>query len=129
MPDDGHAVPSLGTRLRQTIVDFIARNLYLSELSPEFLCRRFNVSRAHLYRAFAADGGVAKVLRDMRLDAAYGELTDAGRATRSITEIAYSLGFSSASQLLRSFRTRFGITPKEARAHGGVLYRGEAADF
>lgn len=104
------------TGLRQRIVDFIARNIYVMELSPEFLCRRFHVSRAHLYRAFAQDGGVAKVLRDARLDAAYGELTQTAHAPRSITEIAYRLGFSSSNQLLRSFRSRFGVTPSEARA-------------
>jgi AraC-like DNA-binding protein len=104
-----------GTGLRQRIVGFITRNVHLLELSPEFLCRRFNVSRAHLYRAFAKDGGVAKVLRDIRLDAAHRELTGPTRTSRSITEIAYALGFSSGNQLLRSFRARFGVTPSEAR--------------
>jgi AraC-like DNA-binding protein len=108
----------LGASLHQRIVEFMARNIYLLELSPDFLCRRFNVSRAHLYRAFAEDGGVAKVLRDMRLDAVYGELTQADHASRSITELAYTLGFSSGNQLLRSFRARFGVTPSEARAQG-----------
>lgn len=106
----------LGTGLRQRIVEFITSNVHVLELSPESLCRRFKVSRAHLYRAFANDGGVAKVLRDIRLDAAYRELTGTVRPLRSITEIAYSLGFSSGNQLLRSFRARFGVTPSEARA-------------
>lgn len=114
-PDHSCGVASLGARLRQHIMEFMQRNLSLLELSPEFLCRRFNVSRAHLYRAFAGDGGVAAVLRDMRLDAVYRELTQLARASRSITEIAYSMGFSSGNQLLRSFRTRFGVTPSEAR--------------
>ncbi|WP_426703067.1 helix-turn-helix domain-containing protein [Rhodanobacter sp. Col0626] len=109
-------VASLAARLRQRIMEFMQRNLYLLDLSPDFLCRRFNVSRAHLYRAFAADGGVAKVLRDMRLDAVYRELTQVGRISRSITEVAYSLGFSSGNQLLRSFRARFGMTPSDAKA-------------
>jgi AraC-like DNA-binding protein len=115
VPDDAAEAASLGARLRQRIMEFMQRNLYLLELSPDFLCHRFNVSRAHLYRAFAVDGGVAKVLRDMRLDAAYRELTKLARTSRSITELAYSLGFSSGNQLLRSFRVRFGMTPSEAR--------------
>jgi len=105
----------LGAGLRQRIVEFITRNVQLLELSPEFLCHHFKVSRAHLYRAFASDGGVAKVLRNIRLDAAYRELTQPARSSRSITEIAYSLGFSSGNQLLRTFRSRFGVTPSEAR--------------
>lgn len=110
----------LGAGLRQRIVEFITRNVQVLELSPDFLCHHFKVSRAHLYRAFANDGGVAKVLRNIRLDAAYRELTQPARSSRSITEIAHSLGFSSGNQLLRTFRGRFGMTPSEARTteHG-----------
>jgi AraC-like DNA-binding protein len=114
--DDVANASPFEARLRQRILEFIRHNVHLQELSPDFLCQRFKVSRAHLYRAFAADGGVATVMREMRLDAAYHELTQLGRSGRSITEIAYSLGFSSSNQLLRSFRARFGVTPSEARA-------------
>ncbi|MDO8979121.1 MAG: helix-turn-helix domain-containing protein [Afipia sp.] len=34
--------------------------------------------------------------------------------SRSITEIAYDLGFSNSSQFLRAFRSRFAMTPSEA---------------
>ena len=116
--DDMASASPFEARLRQRILEFIRQNVHLQELSPDFLCQRFKVSRAHLYRAFAADGGVAKVMREVRLDAAYLELTQLGRSGRSITEIAYGLGFSSSNQLLRSFRARFGVTPSEARAIG-----------
>jgi AraC-like DNA-binding protein len=116
------------TNLRERVLEFIAHNVYLPELSPDFLCHRFHVSRAHLYRAFAHDGGVAKMLRDVRLDAAYRELTQTVSATHSITEIAYGLGFSSSNQLLRSFRARFGVTPSEARASEAKAEERRAAD-
>lgn len=106
---------SLSLVLRQRVLEFMERNLHTPEMSPEFIQRRFNVSRAHLYRTFAKDGGVAKVLRDMRLDAAFRELTKAERSSRSIAEIAFSLGFSSGNHFLRGFRARFGMTPTEAR--------------
>lgn len=128
-PDESGGAATVGDGLRQRVLQFVERNLCLLELSPDFLCRRFNVSRAHLYRAFAADGGVAKALRDMRLDAAYRELAQATRISRSITEIAYSLGFSSSNQLLRGFRLRFGMTPSEAKASGGVDARWQDVDL
>jgi len=114
---------ALSLALRQRILAFIEQNINLPELSPEFLQRRFNVSRSHLYRAFAADGGVAQVLREKRLDAAFRELTKADGSSRSIAEIAYSLGFSSGNQLLRSFRARFGISPSEAKEEGVASQR------
>ena len=86
------------------------------EASAEAIKQAFLKAGHTSEHAFANDGGVAKVLRDIRLDAAYRELTGAVRPLRSITEIAYSLGFSSGNQLLRSFRARFGVTPSEARA-------------
>jgi AraC-like DNA-binding protein len=113
----------LSLALRQRILAFIDQNIASPNLSPEFIQHRFNVSRAHLYRAFAADGGVAKVLRDKRLDLAFLELSKAGNSSRSIAETAYRLGFSSGNHLLRSFRARFGMTPSEAREKGSASLR------
>lgn len=101
--------------LRERVLEFMVQNIHRPELSPELIQRRFHVSRAHLYRTFAADGGVAKVLRDMRLDAAFQELTSSQRPSRYISQIAFTYGFSNSSQFQRGFRARFGLTPKEAR--------------
>ncbi|MGI6854426.1 helix-turn-helix domain-containing protein [Mesorhizobium sp. 1B3] len=113
--------PSLIHILRRRVLEFIDANLSQPELGPAALLRRFNVSRAHLYRMFANDGGVAKVIREKRLDAAYRELTKPGNSTRSITEIAYGCGFSGNTQFLRAFRARFGMTPTDARQEGLLL--------
>lgn len=118
VPERASDYAPLSVALRQRVLTFIEQNISSRELSPEFIQLRFNVSRAHLYRAFAADGGVAKVVQDKRLDAAFLELTKPSNSFRSISEIAYGLGFSSGNQLLRSFRARFGMTPSEAREEG-----------
>jgi len=111
---------SLEAALRQRVIAFVEQNIHRPELSPGFITRRFNVSRSHLYRAFASDGGVAKFLRDKRLDVAAQELTRAGASAVSIAELAHRLGFSSGNQFLRAFRSRFGITPSQAREKGSV---------
>ena len=118
VPDSALDDPSLAHVLRRRVLDFIDANLSEPELGPTLLMRRFRVSRAHLYRTFAADGGVAKVVRERRLDASYRELARSGAPSRSITYIAYQLGFSSSAQFLRAFRARFGMTPSEARQEG-----------
>lgn len=105
----------LSIALRQRALDLIDSNINNADLSPEFVFRRLAVSRAHLYRAFAEDGGILNVIRDRRLDAAFLELTRTDVATRSISDIAFSLGFPNATHFLRRFRTRFGLTPSEAR--------------
>jgi AraC-like DNA-binding protein len=108
--------------LRQQILESIEANLYERELGPALLMQRHQVSRAHLYRIFAADGGIAKIIRDKRLDAAYREIVlGAKTAGKSITDIALRLGFSNSSQFARSFQRRFAMTPREARQEGSRI--------
>lgn len=113
--------PAIAHVLRRRVLEFIDVNLAQPELGPGMLMRRFNVSRTHLYRMFADDGGVAKIIREKRLDAAYRELIRPGPSLRSITEIAYGWGFSGSTQFLRAFRVRFGMTPTDARQDGPLL--------
>lgn len=113
--------PTLAHVLRRRVLEFINSNLTEPDLGPAWLMSRFRVSRAHLYRMFAADGGVATLVRERRLEAAYRELMRSVGPSRSITEIAYDLGFSSSGQFLRAFRSRFAMTPSEARQRGFAL--------
>ncbi|GGC53287.1 hypothetical protein GCM10010994_10430 [Chelatococcus reniformis] len=113
------ADPALLPVLRRHVLAFVDAHLADPGLGPAELMRRFRISRAHLYRMFAAEGGVARLVRERRLDAACRELLRGRR--RPITDIALSLGFSSSSQLLRAFRARFAMTPSEARREGMAL--------
>ncbi|MFJ2993650.1 helix-turn-helix domain-containing protein [Pandoraea sp. NPDC087047] len=102
--------------LRSQVLSYINANLTSPSLGLEAIIVRFRVSRAHLYRIFAADGGIATVIRNKRLDAAYRALTlGDGRRASSITRLAHELAFSGSNHFLRAFRTRFGVTPSEAR--------------
>lgn len=120
------AAAPLAKILRQRVLEFIDANLFEPELGPTLLMARFRVSRAHLYRMFTADGGVASVVRDKRLDAAYQELIGRGGGPqRSLTDMAYGLGFSSSAQFAKAFRARFSITPSEARQEGAAAGAGD----
>ncbi|AOK57278.1 hypothetical protein WT15_27860 [Burkholderia stagnalis] len=101
--------------LRERIMEFIDANLTRPELNPDLLMRRFRISRAHLYRTFADDGGVSRVIRNKRLDAAYVALRHPRGRERSIAEIAAECGFTSNAQFLRAFRAHFGVTPSDAK--------------
>ncbi len=114
-PDGAGDLRPLSVALRQRALDLIDSNINNPSLSPEFIFRRLAVSRAHLYRAFAEDGGILSVIQDRRLDAAFLELTRNGVTTRSISDVAFALGFPNATHFLRRFRKRFGLTPSEAR--------------
>ncbi|MBN3817059.1 helix-turn-helix domain-containing protein [Paraburkholderia sp. Se-20369] len=112
----GHETASaLADVLRERIVEFIDANLTRPELNPDLLMRRFRISRAHLYRTFADDGGVSRVIRNKRLDAAYMALRHPRGRERPIAEIAAECGFTSNARFLRAFRTHFGVTPSDAK--------------
>ncbi|QHE93026.1 helix-turn-helix domain-containing protein [Pandoraea fibrosis] len=102
--------------LRSQVLSYINANLTSPSLGLDAIIARFRVSRAHLYRIFEADGGIATVIRNKRLDAAYRALTQGGgRGASSITRLAHELAFSGSNHFLRAFRARFGVTPSEAR--------------
>jgi AraC-like DNA-binding protein len=105
--------------LRERILAFIDANLLERDLGPALLVRHFQISRAHLYRLLAPDVGIAGLIRNRRLDAAYREIASDRKA--SITEIAFQFGFSKSSHFARAFRERFAVSPTEARADRGFL--------
>lgn len=105
---------ALAHRVRRYVDDRLGD----ADLSPERICRDLGVSRSALYRGFARLGGIAAYIRMRRLEAAHVLLDDPAER-RNIGEIAYSFGFVSDAHFSRSFRQRFGYSPREARA-GGV---------
>ena len=112
--------PALSPVVRHSLLNFIDAKLADPELGPGLLMQRFRVSRAHLYRMFAADGGVARVIREHRLDAAYRALIAPNAAEHSITQIAFAFGFSSSGQFQRAFSSRFNLSPSDARQEGST---------
>ena len=104
-------VSQLSKILRERILNFIDMNLENTDLNVAMLMQQFQVSRAHIYRAFSEDGGVAKIIRERRLDAAFAALINPKLPNRSLEEIAYRFGVVNYSQFSRAFRARFGATP------------------
>lgn len=106
---------SINLTLRQRIIDHIDRHLSDPSLGPKAIMQRFRLSHSHLYRAFEPDKGVARLIRDKRLDLAYRMILKKGGQKLSLKELAYKCGFSNRSQFSRFFRDKFGLGPKELR--------------
>lgn len=92
----------------------IERRLSHPALSPQMLAHSLGVSRATLYRAFAArDLAVAEAIRDARLDRARDILI--GGTTMRISDAALASGWLDTANFARAFRARFGIPPSALR--------------
>lgn len=103
----------IDTPMRQRIVDYISANLADPSLDVGSIMRFFRVSRTHLYRAFELEGGVAKAIRDRRLDMAYRFLINRKKNGLSVDEVKRLCGFSERAQFSKAFQERFGILPRD----------------
>ncbi|KQT86989.1 hypothetical protein ASG60_13805 [Methylobacterium sp. Leaf469] len=97
------------------------------DLTAELIALRTGVSRSVLYRMFEPLGGVATRVRHRRLHPMRRALSR-GDDVRSIREVAWTTGFTSASHANRSFREAFGMTPGKFRLCIVVAGAGPARD-
>ena len=91
---------------------YIEHHLASANLSPDAICRQAGISRSVLYRLFAETGGVARYIKNRRLQAARAALSTAA-GTKRISEIAYSVGFTDLPTFSRSFRQAYGVSPSD----------------
>ena len=91
---------------------FIEMNLSNSAYTVDNLGANLNVSRIQLYRKVKAilGIGVNDHINNIRLEISKEMLK---KNNKTISEIAYAVGFSTPSYFSTSFKNKFGITPKE----------------
>jgi AraC-like DNA-binding protein len=101
---------------RQAIKDDIAAHLTRHDLSPDDVAKRIGIKPRYMRELLQDDGtSFSDLLRHMRLQRAHQQLSDPRQLTRSISTIAYQVGFSDLSYFNRCFRRQFGATPSEIR--------------
>jgi AraC-like DNA-binding protein len=95
---------------------FIAENIYRSELSPEYLAKQFNFSLRYLYNLFEHESvSVAAYIKELRLTTAKIHIVASRARTKTISEIAYSVGFNNVSHFCKVFKIKFNETPMAMR--------------
>jgi len=103
------------TRLR-SIKAYIEENLGDPNLSLTTIARENGVSLRYLHHLFRlVDMSASEWLRLRRLQRCYDLLRSPQHAHQSITEIAYSMGFSSSSHFSNLFRAHFDMRPSDSR--------------
>lgn len=99
------------TRLR----DFVAANISDSDLNVETISAEMSLSRVQLYRKVKAMTGTTPVefIRLSRLHRAEELLRESGK---TVSEVAYEVGFSSPSYFIKCYKDHFGHTPNGRQA-------------
>lgn len=93
---------------------YVEANLHQGDLTPTRVVQALQLKRATIYRWFEPEGGLGAYIRHRRLREAADELVRFPQL--QVMEIAYGLGFQSASDFTRAFRRAFGMSPQDMRA-------------
>jgi AraC-like DNA-binding protein len=101
---------------------YVEANLHQGNLTPTSVVEELQLKRATIYRWFEHEGGLGTYIRNRRLREAADELIRFPHL--QVTEIAYGLGFRSASDFTRAFRRAFDISPQDMRARAVELLNG-----
>jgi len=101
--------------------NYIKENIDDGNLTAEKIQKVFKIPKYTLYRIFEHTGGVATYISACRLRAAIDDIINFPNL--ALKDIAYGVGFNSASAFSRSFRRSYGMTPQELRdgAHEASL--------
>ena len=107
---EGVSVSHFITRFKEVV----ERRLDDSDVSVEDLAADMNLSRVQLYRKVKAVTGSSPVelLRTARLNRAYQLLIT---TDKSVSEIAYDVGFTAPSYFTKCFKETYGMLPGDAR--------------
>ena len=92
---------------------YVQANLHRASLSPESVLEALQLPRPTLYRLFEHEGGLGAYIRNRRLREAADELVK--YPNLPVLDIAYGLGFKSASDFSRAFRRTYEMAPQDLR--------------
>jgi AraC-like DNA-binding protein len=106
---------------------YVEANLHEGDLTPTRVVQALQLKRATIYRWFEHEGGLGAYIRNRRLREAADELVRFPHF--QVTEIAYGLGFQSASDFTRAFRRAFDMSPQDMRARALDLQYGNAKEL
>ena len=113
----GFSAPS---KLREAII-LMERNLE-QPLGIRDIAKQIAISQRQMDRIFNKHTGISPVryYLDIRLDRARGLIT---QTELPILDVAIASGFNSNAQFSRTYKTRFGITPRQDRLVGRVPFQ------
>lgn len=109
---------------RIQIKNYVESHLGDCELSLARIASTLHVSTRYLNDVFEEENtSVMRHIWSRRLERCHAALQDPAQAHRSISEIAFGLGFNNMSHFGRAFKGRYGVAPREFRVASMASHR------
>jgi acetamidase/formamidase/AraC-like DNA-binding protein len=100
------------------LCETVERCLDDPDLTPAKIAGAEGISERYLQKLFEGAGtSFTHYLRERRLQRTWADLSNPAEAHHSISEIAFRVGFNDSAHFSRTFRQRFGLSPREFRQH------------
>jgi AraC-like DNA-binding protein len=113
---NGRGIPAARLRMAKA---YIIENSNRRDLSVGGVAAHLGLTPRNLQRLFEGEGTTfSEFLLAQRLSRAHRMLTEPRRAQSAVGAIAYDAGFGDLSYFNRSFKRRFGATPRDVRNEG-----------
>jgi AraC-like DNA-binding protein len=107
---------SLRETWRERIKTHIEEHLRDPDLCLDQIATALNCSKRYIHKIFESEGtSTSEYIWRMRLGCCRKELCDPACAGKSITEIAYTWGFSNSAHFSRAFKDEFQLSPRSFR--------------
>ena len=109
---DDLEVQSIDDKFLQDVFKIIKENLDNEHFGVDDIARSIGFSRSQLHRKLKAliDKSTNQLITEMRLNEAHRLLK---LKVASVSEVAYSVGYSNLSYFSKSFKSKFGILPSK----------------
>jgi AraC-like DNA-binding protein len=102
--------------LRRRVLQYIETNLSDPELDVEQIAQAMRLSSRYIHMLMKDVGSTpANLIWSRRLERCAEALSDPDTAAVPVSQIAYTWGYKDAAHFTRSFKSRYGISPREFR--------------
>jgi len=121
---DENSLSATAAARLELALGYIRKHFDTPGLTIAAVARDQNISPRYLQRLFETTGSTfSENVNELRLQRAYALLTSARQRRERISDIALRAGFSDIAHFNRSFRRRFGDTPRAIRAIATAEHR------
>jgi AraC-like DNA-binding protein len=107
---------NLSARYIRQLQDYILENLHDENLTPTKIADENNMSFRYVHMLFAqVNVSVSSWIRQQRLERCQEDLCSRNYRSSSVSEIAYSWGFTDPTHFSRVFKQQYGLSPRDFR--------------